>query len=120
MHYAAPLKECKDNITKFAKLLGSHKSVGSDGSKDQDLHPAFSHSARAGSRLQHVVKTGTNEGGTRIANIGGRLRNISLLSVKTSHQLKNSIGILNQGRSRVAFSQREREEFEGWIDEVKS
>lgn len=31
------LKECKDNISKF-ELLGSHKIVGSDGSKDQDLH----------------------------------------------------------------------------------
>ena len=60
------------------------KSSGQTGLKIRIYTSLLSFST-SGSRLQHVVKTGTNEGGTRIANIGAGLRNISLLSVKTSH-----------------------------------
>ena len=79
-------------------------SSGQSGLKFRIYISLLSFSA-SGSRLQHVVKTGSNKA-LSIANIGAELKSISLLSVKTSHQFKK---LYQYFKPRpVAFSKRER------------
>ena len=79
-------------------------SSGQSGLKFRIYISLLSFSA-SGSRLQHVVKTGSNKA-LSIANIGAELKSISLLSVKTSHQFEK---LYQYFKPRpVAFSKRER------------